>query len=394
MTEQDAGKEAVPDEEQNGERQPSGRRKLIVTVAAVAVAAGTLVAVTQLAPPEDAAPVANTAPAGPLPELPSSMPPPSSQQPPPSQPPAQAPARQGQEFDAWVGKVAEWLDVPARVMTGYAKATVAMAKERPNCHLSWVTLAAVGRVATNHGRTGGGPIGDDGTAGAPIGTVGVRDFYDKVVSAPKATGPMQLTPALWQKYRGEAADVQNIDDSALAAGRALCDGDRDLAVGKAWWDGVAVLQSAPVILHRALATANVYGTIGKASVPPKPAVLQAVNFAIEKIGLPYVWGGNGEEKGDLGFDCSGLTTAAYGTAGITLKRTAHWQYGSVPLIPQGSEPELGDLIFYGEPSTKIHHVGLYIGNQQMIDAPTFGQAVQVHTYRKAGDDYAGAGRPA
>ncbi len=38
-------------------------------------------------------------------------------------------------------------------------------------------------------------------------------------------------------------------------------------------------------------------------------------------------------------------------------------------------------------------MGIYIGNRQMIDAPTFGQAVQVHNYRKPGDNYAGAGRP-
>ena len=70
--------------------------------------------------------------------------------------------------------------------------------------------------------------------------------------------------------------------------------------------------------------------------------------------------------------------------------TSSSQFRSVPHV---TDPQLGDLIFYGEPATKIHHVGLYIGNQQMIDAPQTGQAVQVHTYRRDGDDYAGAGRP-
>lgn len=135
---------------------------------------------------------------------------------------------------------------------------------------------------------------------------------------------------------------------------------------------------------------NVYGTVGQAAAPPNPAVLSAVNFAIDKIGLPYIWGGNGTGGSDPGFDCSGLTTAAYASAGVKLMRTADTQFRSVPHV---TDPQLGDLIFYGEPSTKIHHVGLYIGNQQMIDAPQTGQAVQVHTYRKDGDDYAGAGRP-
>ncbi len=74
-------------------------------------------------------------------------------------------------------------------------------------------------------------------------------------------------------------------------------------------------------------------------------------------------------------------------------RTAHTQYHSVPLVEKDDELRLGDLVFFGDPDTKIHHVGIYIGNDQMIDAPTFGQAVQVHNYRKPGDDYAGAGRP-
>jgi cell wall-associated NlpC family hydrolase len=51
-------------------------------------------------------------------------------------------------------------------------------------------------------------------------------------------------------------------------------------------------------------------------------------------------------------------------------------------------------VFYGNPATRIHHVGLYLGNGLMINAPTEGQAIQIHTYHSKGDDYAGAGRPA
>jgi cell wall-associated NlpC family hydrolase len=370
------------------------RNRLLIVLAVVAVTvAGVLVLVSRGRPAQ----VAATAPApGPVASAPA--PPSSSPVPPPATDRAAVPGTGGQEFDTWVGEVARWLDIPARAMTGYAKATVRLGKEQQGCHVSWVTLAAIGKVTTDHGRKGGARIGDDGRATKPIGTVEVRDFYGRVVSTPSATGPMQLPPALWQKWQRSAAggkpDVQNVDDAALATGHALCDAGRNLTLGDDWWSGVGTLQEAPLFLHRVLATANVYGTVGKDRVPPNPAVLGAVNFAIDKIGLPYVWGGNGTEAGDLGFDCSGLTTAAYASTGITLKRTADWQFRSVPLIAGGTEPKLGDLIFYGNPATKIHHVGLYIGNQQMIDAPTFGQAVQVHSYRKPNDDYAGAGRPA
>jgi cell wall-associated NlpC family hydrolase len=52
----------------------------------------------------------------------------------------------------------------------------------------------------------------------------------------------------------------------------------------------------------------------------------------------------------------------------------------------------GDLVFYAA-AGQVHHVGLYIGGDNMIDVPDFGRAVQVQPYRYAGDDYFGATRP-
>jgi cell wall-associated NlpC family hydrolase len=97
---------------------------------------------------------------------------------------------------------------------------------------------------------------------------------------------------------------------------------------------------------------------------------------------------------DGGFDCSGLTTAAYRAAGITLPRIAHTQFNAGPRVSDAQPLLPGDLVFYGNPNTKIHHVGLYIGSDLMINAPTFGQPVQIEPYRYNGDDYAGATRPA
>lgn len=125
---------------------------------------------------------------------------------------------------------------------------------------------------------------------------------------------------------------------------------------------------------------------------PTPPALTAINYACGQRGLPYVWGGNGPDHGHNGFDCSGLTTAAYQAAGITLPRTAHTQFQAGPHVPPGAPLLPGDLVFYGTPSN-IHHVGLYIGNGKMINAPTFGQPVQIDNYRYPGDDYAGATRP-
>ncbi|WP_374203851.1 NlpC/P60 family protein [Pseudonocardia sp. ICBG601] len=118
----------------------------------------------------------------------------------------------------------------------------------------------------------------------------------------------------------------------------------------------------------------------------------AVEVAMRQIGLPYVWGGNGPENGHRGFDCSGLTTFAYAKAGVTLPRTAHTQFRHGPRLPAGVELRPGDLVFYGT-YAKVHHVGMFIGQGRMVNAPTFGQPVQTAWYRWSGDDYLGATRP-
>lgn len=127
------------------------------------------------------------------------------------------------------------------------------------------------------------------------------------------------------------------------------------------------------------------------AAPTRPAKT-AIHYACGQRGVPYVWGGDGPDHGHRGFDCSGLTKAAYHAAGITLPRTAHTQFQAGPRVPDGQPLLPGDLVYYGTP-TNIHHVGLYIGNGKMLNAPTSGQPVQFDNYRYPGDEYAGATRP-
>ncbi|MGH4001120.1 MAG: C40 family peptidase [Pseudonocardiaceae bacterium] len=120
---------------------------------------------------------------------------------------------------------------------------------------------------------------------------------------------------------------------------------------------------------------------------PESAALTAVAFAREQLGKPYVWGGNGSP----GFDCSGLTKAAFAAAKIAIPRTAQTQYNHGPRLPAGAKLHPGDLLFFGTPR-KIHHVGISLGGTLMIHSPTFGQTVSIQDYRKF-RDYAGASRP-
>ena len=135
------------------------------------------------------------------------------------------------------------------------------------------------------------------------------------------------------------------------------------------------------------------GTGGCANIQAtNRAAVTAIAFACDQIGLPYQWGGNGPANGDAGFDCSGLTTAAYRAAGIALPRTAQTQYNAGPLVPVGQPLLPGDLVFYGTPQ-HVHHVALYIGAGKMVQAPDFGRPIQISSYRWNGDDYLGASRP-
>lgn len=99
--------------------------------------------------------------------------------------------------------------------------------------------------------------------------------------------------------------------------------------------------------------------------------LGAVANALSVLGTPYVWGGSSPSQG---FDCSGLVKWAFGQAGIDLPRTAAEQQAAVQPVPSLAQAQPGDLVFYGDPA---YHVGIYLGNGYMIDAPETGQTVQI-----------------
>jgi cell wall-associated NlpC family hydrolase len=132
------------------------------------------------------------------------------------------------------------------------------------------------------------------------------------------------------------------------------------------------------------------------------AVIQAATVWVQKK-TPYAWGGGtldgpskgtGPDVGVVGFDCSSLVRYAFyqGTGqSVTLPRTSQQQFDatrSQPVLVSGLQP--GDLLFYGGP-TSIHHVALYIGNGQMIEAPQSGELVHQTLLRTLGD-FAGAHR--
>jgi cell wall-associated NlpC family hydrolase len=110
--------------------------------------------------------------------------------------------------------------------------------------------------------------------------------------------------------------------------------------------------------------------------PPAPAsgASAAIAFARAQLGEPYVWGAAGPSS----WDCSGLTMGAWAAGGKYLPHYSVAQYEqSTPISPSQLQP--GDLVFWGSSSdpSSIYHVALYIGGDQIIQAPRTGEDVQV-----------------
>ncbi|MFF4503008.1 NlpC/P60 family protein [Streptomyces sp. NPDC001401] len=258
--------------------------------------------------------------------------------------------------------------------------------------LDWSVLAAVGKTESDHGRST---------------LPGVHSGANYA----GARGPMQFLLPTFQSVVGKhqlpkggasPPSPYNTHDAVYAAAAYLCDsGARD---GKNLPGAIKTYNHDDSYVSQVLAQAQTYASSEGfgADTAPTAAALQAINYAQGQLGLPYEWGGNGPSVTELpsgaarvkgGFDCSGLTKAAYSAAGITLPRVAQDQYDAGPHVPAGAPLLPGDLVFYGTPS-HVHHVGLYVGEGNMIDAPRPHEVIRLESTRFRGDDYLGATRPA
>lgn len=145
---------------------------------------------------------------------------------------------------------------------------------------------------------------------------------------------------------------------------------------------------------RELAAARAAAREAGTPAPPPPGTIPtvhatnanaqvAVDAALSQVGKPYVYAASGPDS----YDCSGLTMWAWAQAGVSLPHNSGMQYAATAHVAQ-SDWQPGDLLVFGSP---IHHVAMYIGGGQMVEAPYTGEYVRVvSAYRS---DYVGAGRP-
>jgi cell wall-associated NlpC family hydrolase len=245
--------------------------------------------------------------------------------------------------------------------------------------LPWTVVAAIGTVESANG-TSTLPGVHSGANGAG------------------AEGPMQFEPGTFAAYDepvppGGAHPPSPYDatDAVYAAARMLCadggSGGADISAA------VLAYNHSASYVTQVLALAQSYGESdgeGESDAEEQSVAAAAagsgtgqvaVAWALAQVGTPYVWGG---ETAGVGFDCSGLTQAAFRAAGVALPRVAQEQFDAGPELRSGTILEPGDLVFFGGGSRSVSHVGLYVGvrdgKAMMVDAPHSGADVRVEAF--------------
>jgi membrane-bound lytic murein transglycosylase B len=177
----------------------------------------------------------------------------------------------------WATKLSPAVGVPVIALQAYGYAQLRTQESLPGCHLSWTTLAGIGKIESDHGREGGAFLLPDGRAlppiiGAALDGTGNRGLIkdtdhgllDGDPAYDRAVGPMQFIPGTWATWQVDAdndgiADPNDINDAALAAADYLCSSNRDLSDGASWWSAVLAYNAVRAYATDVFNAANDYG---------------------------------------------------------------------------------------------------------------------------------------
>jgi hypothetical protein len=263
-------------------------------------------------------------------------------------------------------------DVPAAYV---AWMTAAVAAECPA--LPWTVLAGIGKVESDFGKS---KLPGVSSGANPMG----------------AEGPMQFEPATFAVYGTVApggvdpASPYDPADAIYSAAHLLCaDGGGNPA---RLYNAIFDYNHSDAYVSLVLAYADEYAQIAAGGNGSGERGLGSVIVADAEtyLGTKYVWGG---EAPGIGFDCSGLVQWVYAEAGISLPRVAQDQYDHGPHLPAGATLYPGDLVFFGSGPSGVEHVGIYVGNGDMIDAPYTGAVVRFDRVATVPLGFVGATRP-
>jgi len=186
-------------------------------------------------------------------------------------------------------------------------------------------------------------------------------------------GGLQFTQGTWAAYGGLSyaprADLATKREQITVAERVL------KGQGPGAWPTCSVraglVRGGPAPYS---GTAVVPKTVPKASpkVTTTTQAAMAVAYAKAKIGKPYVYGAEGPNS----FDCSGLTQAAWRSAGVKIPRTSQAQLAGLTRV-SASSVRPGDIVVYKGGG----HVGLYVGGGKVVEAPRPGASVRLAPWR-------------
>lgn len=179
--------------------------------------------------------------------------------------------------------------VPGVAIAAYQSAEQRLAVEDPNCHMSWSTLAGIGRVESTH--VYGGKADRDGNPLAPVmgpvldgslaGNNVIHDSdggsLDGIAGYDRAVGPMQFLPETWTRFAADGnndgvADPQNLFDAALTAGKYLCHGGLDMRDISQQTKAILRYNNSMAYVANVMAWANSYNS----GIAPKPADLPKI----------------------------------------------------------------------------------------------------------------------
>lgn len=203
--------------------------------------------------------------------------------------------------------------------------------------------------------------GDEPTFGESVATVvgGIANPYGSSLSA------YEPNTVLFADYAKAFGASQASKQGEEAAGAELVTGDFTRGAGPA-------------------------GPTTQADGQVKSMISAAMDLASRRV--PYVWGGTTRN----GVDCSGLIYYAAKAAGINLPRLRAIDYGKMGTQVSADQARPGDLVYWDNPNTTTDHIGIYLGNGKVVQAPTTGDVVKVSnvwqnpppTYRRVFEDSA------
>jgi cell wall-associated NlpC family hydrolase len=245
----------------------------------------------------------------------------------------------------------------------------------------WAVLAGIGKVEC-----------DDGQDPDPSCT------QEGAVNYAGAGGPMQFLAGTWASYAVDGngdgrKDRWNAADAIFTAANYL----HASGAPKELRAAIFAYNHSSEYVEEVLRWAASYEREAQPLEvqAPNGAAGEALAFALDQIGVPYLWGGESR----AGYDCSGLVQVAYRTVGVSLPRTSEEQWDDEPHLPAGAPLQPGDLVFFGSSSTDATHVGIVVRSGEMVDAPHTGTDVRTESFPTTigaawgEDEYLGAARP-